>query len=103
MSGITGAELAGALTLAASSGLVAKLLVDLVKAGGLAITWLYPVLTVLFGIVASFLVLFANGAAITQAAAATALLAGVLAGATAAGVTEVQRKADAMKDARKGE
>ena len=53
-----------------------------------------------FGVGASFLVLFANGAAITQAAAATALLAGVLAGATAAGVTEVQRKADAMKDAR---
>jgi hypothetical protein len=82
---ITGKELAGALTLAASSGLIAKLLVDLVKAGGLAVTWLYPVLAVVFGVAASFLVLFANGAAITQASAATALIAGVLAGAAAAG------------------
>ena len=65
------------------------------------LSWL--VLAVVFGIAASFAVLFANGAAITQASAATALLAGVLAGATAAGVTEVQRKADAVKDARKGE
>ena len=103
MDGFTTKELAGALTLAVSSGLIAKLLVDLVKAGGLTVKWLYPVLAVVFGVGASFLVLFANGAAITQAAAATALLAGVLAGATAAGVTEVQRKADAMKDARKGE
>ena len=103
MDGFTTKELAGALTLAVSSGLIAKLLVDLVKAGGLTITWLYPVLAVAFGIGASFLVLYANGAAITQEAAATALLAGVLAGATAAGVTEVQRKADAVKDARKSE
>lgn len=103
LDGITTKELAGALTLAASSGIVAKLLVDLCKAGGLAITWLYPVLAVVFGVGASFLVLFANGAAITQASAATALIAGVLAGAAAAGVTEVQRKADAVKDARKGE
>lgn len=101
--GITGRDLAGALTLAASSSVIANLLVNLVKVGGLTVTWLYPVLAVVFGIGASFLVLFANGAAITQAAAATALLAGVLAGATAAGVTEVQRKADAVKDARKGE
>ena len=103
MDGFTTKELAGALTLAVSSGLIAKLLVDLVKAGGLTVTWLYPVLAVVFGIGASFLVLFANGAAITQATAATALLAGVLAGAAAAGVTEVQRKADAVKDARKTE
>src|SRR5574343_1058115 len=103
MDGFTTKERAGALTLAVSSGLIAKLLVDLVKAGGLTITWLYPVLAVLFGVGASFLVLFANGAAITQATAATALLAGVLAGAAAAGVTEVQRKADAVKDERKGE
>ena len=103
MDGITGKELAGALTLAASSGLIAKLLVDLVKAGGLTVTWLYPLLAVLFGVGASFAVLFANGTALTQEAAATALLAGVLAGAAAAGVTEVGRKADAVKDARKGE
>ena len=100
---MTTQDLVGALTLAASSGIIAKLLVDLVKAGGLTVTWLYPVLAVAFGVGASFLVLFANGAAITQASAATALIAGVLAGATAAGVTEVQRKADAVKDARKGE
>lgn len=103
MDGFTTKELAGALTLAASSGLIAKLLVDLVKAGGLTVTWLYPVLAVLFGVSASFAVLFANGTPITQAAAATALIAGVLAGAAAAGVTEVQRKADTLKDARKGE
>ena len=103
MDGITGKELAGALTLAASSGLIAKLLVDLVKAGGLTVTWLYPVVAVAFGVGASFLVLFANGAAITQEAAATALLAGVLAGAAAAGVTEVGRKADAIKEARKAD
>lgn len=103
MDGFTTKELAGALTLAVSSGLIAKLLVDLVKAGGLTVTWLYPVLAVVFGVGASFLVLFANGAAITQATAATALIAGVLAGAAAAGVTEVQRKADTLKDARKGE
>jgi hypothetical protein len=90
---ITGKELAGALTLAASSGLIAKLLVDLVKAGGLTLTWLYPVLAVVFGIAASFAVLFANGAAITQASAATALLAGVLAGAAAAGVLALMRVA----------
>jgi uncharacterized membrane-anchored protein YhcB (DUF1043 family) len=71
--------------------------------GGLAVTWLYPVLAVVFGVAASFLVLFANGAAITQQAAATALIAGVLAGATAVGVTEAGRKADAVKDARKGD
>ena len=100
---MTTQDLVGALTLAASSTIIAKLLVDLVKAGGLTVTWLYPVLAVVFGVGASFLVLVANGAAITQASAATALLAGVLAGAAAAGVTEVQRKADAMKDARKGE
>ena len=100
---ITGKELAGALTLAASSGLIAKLLVDLVKAGGLTLTWLYPVVAVAFGVGASFLVLFANGTALTQEAAATALLAGVLAGAAAAGVTEVGRKADAIKEARKAD
>ena len=60
MDGFTTKELAGALTLAASSGLIAKLLVDLVKAGGLTLTWLYPVLAVVFGVGASFLVLFAN-------------------------------------------
>ena len=103
MDGFTTKELAGALTLAASSGLIAKLLVDLVKAGGLTLTWLYPVVAVAFGVGASFLVLFANGAAITQATAATALLAGVLAGAAAAGVTEVGRKADAIKEARKAD
>ena len=103
MDGFTTKELAGALTLAASSGLIAKLLVDLVKAGGLTLTWLYPLLAVLFGVGASFAVLFANGTALTQEAAATALLAGVLAGAAAAGVTEVGRKADAIKEARKAD
>ena len=103
MDGFTTKELAGALTLAVSSGLIAKLLVDLVKAGGLTVTWLYPVLAVVFGIGASFAVLFANGTALTQEAAATALLAGVLAGAAAVGITEAGRKADAVKDARKGE
>lgn len=103
MDGFTTKDLVGALTLAASSGIIAKLLVDLVKAGGLTVTWLYPVLAVAFGVAASFLVLLANGAALTQEAAATALLAGVLAGAAAIGVTEAQRKADAVKAARKGE
>jgi hypothetical protein len=35
---MTTQDLVGALTLAASSGIIAKLLVDLVKAGGLTIT-----------------------------------------------------------------
>ena len=101
--GMTLGDMASALALAASSTVIAKVLVDLCKVGGLTVTWLYPVLALLFGIGASLALLIANSATMTPTLYATAAVAGVLSAGAAVGVTEVQRAGDARKDAMRAE
>lgn len=93
---------AGVVTLATASTVVAKALVDLVKLTGVLPTWAFPLLALAFGVGVSVLLLVASSTPLLPPALATACLAGVLAAIGAVGVTELQRKADAEKDARKG-
>lgn len=85
------------MILAGSATLIAKIGVDLLRMaapkGYELAPWASPALAVVFGIVACLLLMLASGTAFTSQTVATALLAGVFAGAAAVGATELQRRA----------
>lgn len=84
------------ITLAAAGGFFAKIAVDLYKKSRPGHSWELPLLAVLFGIGVVFLLLLDKNEVITGQLAARAVLAGLLAGAGAVGVTELHK--DARKD-----
>jgi TRAP-type C4-dicarboxylate transport system permease small subunit len=74
---------------------IAKVLVDVVKnAFPNRPTWVSPVLAIVFGILAAFTIMLTGETELTRAVIAQSLLAGILAGGSAVGVTELQRNAD---------
>lgn len=83
------------ITAAAAAAMFAKVLVDVVKTSPLpSPAAVLPILAMLFGEGAAFLLLLAGNAEITRAALAQTVLVGILAGGSAIGVTALSRKAD---------
>lgn len=81
-----------------SATMFAKAAVDMARLASPALPgWVPPLLAVLVAILALLLLAVAGGALLTQAVIAQAMLAGFLGGATAVGVTELARHADAAK------
>lgn len=80
------------LTQALAAGTICKALVDMLRQAHPIPGWLTPPLALAFGILASFLLLLANGHPLTAQSLAQAVLAGVLAAASAVGVTELQKR-----------
>lgn len=82
------------LVLALAAASIGKILVDIVR---LAFpdrpNWVSPVLAVLFGILAAFLMFMASGEVLSQQTIAQTVIAGILAGGSAVGITELGRKA----------
>ncbi len=77
--------------LAAST--IVKALVDVARMAAPLPRWLPPLLAVLGGIAVVLLLMVAAGGALTAQLVAQAILAGILAGASAVGVTELQKRA----------
>lgn len=72
-----------------------KILVDAVRIGiPDRPSWISPVLAIGFGPLVVFLVMVGNGVVISQVMIAQSVIAGVLAGGTAIGVTEAQRRSN---------
>lgn len=85
-----------ALSLAAVA--IVKVLVDLVKLGWVALPqWVPPLLALIGGPVIVALLMIAGGQLLTQQALAQAVLAGILAGGGAVGVTELANRAQFPK------
>lgn len=73
----------------------AKAGVDLIKKSAIpSPSWLLPLLAVVIGELAAFLLLLYSGETLTRTTSAGAILAGFLAACGAVGVTELQRSAD---------
>ena len=83
------------LVLALAAASIAKILVDVVRMAfpDNRPNWVSTVLAVAFGILAAFLMLMSNGEMITQQTIAQTMIAGILAGGSAVGITELGRKA----------
>lgn len=81
------------ITNALAAASIAKILVDILRmAFPNRPDWVSPLLAVLFGIGASVLLLLTQDVELTRAALAQAVLAGVLAGGSAVGITQLQRQ-----------
>lgn len=89
------------LLLALSASMVAKTLVDMLRMAVDTPRWLPPVLAVGAGVGTVLLLMVAQGQALTAAALATAVLAGVLAGGSSVGVTELSNRANVLTQARR--
>jgi hypothetical protein len=84
------------LILLGPATLLAQTAVNLVRMSyppGQPAPWVSPVLAVLFGIAGSLLLLLVGEMGLSAANVATAIVAGVFAGAGAVGVTELTRRA----------
>lgn len=83
------------IILALAATTIVKALVDMSRlAFNAPPRWLSPLFALVVGILVSFLLRLANGEVITSAIAAQCVLAGLLAAASAVGVTELQKKAN---------
>lgn len=80
------------ITTALAAATIAKVLVDLLRATQRLPSWASPVLALVGGELAAFLLLLAGGGILTPATAAQTMLAGILAASTAVGATELQRR-----------
>jgi hypothetical protein len=80
------------ITLALAATTIVKALVDVLRMGWSSPAWAPPTLAMLGGIVVVLLLMVASGEPISQQAGAQAVLAGILAGGSAVGVTELQRR-----------
>ena len=80
------------LSVALAATTIAKVIVDIARQVAPLPGWSLPILALLFGIAAAFLLLIASGTAITAPMAAQATLAGILAAGGAVGVTELQKR-----------
>lgn len=82
------------LLLVAAATTVIKVFVDIVRISfPVRPTWLSPVLAVVVGPIVVLLLMLSSGTILTTAAIAQAIIAGILAGGTAIGVTETQKRA----------
>jgi hypothetical protein len=81
------------LVLASAGALYAKIIVDMVRMAADLPRWGSPLLAVLTAIGAILLLAIAGSQAVTPALIAQAVLAGVFAGGSAVGVTELQKHA----------
>lgn len=77
---------------AAAATTFVKVLIDLLKTAWQAPRWVPPTLAVVLGPGAVVLLLVADNKPLDQAALAGAILAGIMAGGTAIGVTELQKR-----------
>lgn len=82
------------LTIALASAGIAKILVDVVRLGfPNRPTWVSPVLAILFGIISATILALSNGDALTVQTLAQNIIAGVLSGGSAIGITELSNRA----------
>lgn len=80
------------VTIALAAATIAKVLVDLVRATQRIPAWASPLLALVFGVLAAFLLQLAGGTALTVQTAAGSAIAGVLAAGAAVGTTELQKR-----------
>jgi hypothetical protein len=81
------------ITLALAATTVVKVLVDLARMAAPLPRWLPPLLAIGSGILVVLLLMVAEGRVVTAQLAAQAVLAGIMTGGMAVGVTEVARRA----------
>ena len=82
--------------IAIGAGTFVKVLVDMTRIMAQSvkcIKWLSPVLALSYGIVVVFMLFLASGTVFSWQMVGTAILAGILAGGSAMGITELQKKA----------
>ena len=82
--------------IAIGAGTFVKVLVDMTRIMAQSvkcIKWLSPVLALSYGIVVVFMLFLASGTVFSWQRVGTASLAGILAGGSAMGITELQKKA----------
>ncbi len=91
------------LILALSAAMVAKALVDMLRLAADTPRWVPPVLALVVGVVAVLLLMVSQRTVLDSANLATAVLAGVLAGASAVGVTELSNRANTLTQERRGQ
>lgn len=84
----------------AASGAITKLLVDVFRAGTTINGWLTRLMSFGIGIGVVFAILLANSVEITPQTAAQAVLAGLISGAGAIGITEVQNAVNGVRAVR---
>ncbi|MBX0328700.1 hypothetical protein K2Z83_13540 [Oscillochloris sp. ZM17-4] len=80
------------VTAALAAATIAKILVDLVRMTNKLPAWSSPILAVVFGVAAAFLLQLAAGTEFTSSLAAQSVLAGIVAASTAIGSTELQKR-----------
>lgn len=88
------------IILALSATAIAKTLVDLARMSSDLPRWTPPVMAIIVGIGAVALMMLAEGTAFTAQLWGSIILAGILAGGQAVGVTELQKRATAVQDVR---
>lgn len=82
---------------AAAASMFAKVLTDIVKTSPLpSPAAVLPILAMLFGEGAAFLLLLAGSGAVNRASIAQTVLVGILAGGSAIGVTALQNKSNEL-------
>lgn len=80
------------ITLSLAAVAVVKTVVDIIKLGWATPQWIPPLMAVVVGPVSVVLLMMADAQPLTQQALAQAVLAGILAGGAAVGVTELQKR-----------
>lgn len=85
------------LGLALAASMISKCIVDLLRLAFDSPRWVPPLLAVGVGIAAVVLLMVASSQPLTAAALASAVLAGILAGGSAVGVTELSNRAATLQ------
>lgn len=93
--------LGAALVLVLAGSQIVKPLIDLVRMAVDLPRWGPPSIALLFGILAAFLAMLANGMAITTQTGANAVIAGILIAGGAVLTTTMQRTGDAATEERR--
>ena len=91
------------IILALSATAIAKTLVDLLRMAMDTPRWTPPVMAIIVGIGAVALMMLSEGTTFTPALWGRIILAGILAGGQAVGVTELAKRATQIQDVRDAE
>lgn len=90
------------IELATAAATIAKVIVDIIRMAADLPRWLPPALAIIGGIGSVVLLMIANRIGLDSAVLAQSVLAGILAGGLAVGVTELGARAQSATTARRG-